>query len=567
MRSDKASARYLVELARQHGVGDAVICHGSRNAPLILSLNEEESLRCYPLADERVAAFFALGIAQRTGSPVIVACSSGTATLNMAPAAAEAYYQRIPLLLLTADRPDEWIDQMDGQTIRQERVFEPHVRHSVQLPLEPTTRDALWHTERSINEALNASLYPIPGPAHINVPFREPLYEAFEGEELRVPKAFTTAPNPVGMNEGTLRELEQEWEASERIMLLVGEKGPHPALDEKLDLLSREQGLIVLAENLSNLDLSSAIHHIDRTLKTISQAECPDHAPDLLISIGGAIVSKKVKAFLRENPPRAHWRVDPCGEAIDTYQSLTRILPIPPGRLFDGFMNCGNREKRLAFRDRWLEKERIARECHNSYLQMTPWSDLKAFDLILRRIPGGGTLHAGNSSPVRYLQLIQPRPDLLHRGNRGTSGIDGVISTAAGSAARSEGLVTGISGDIGFFYDSNALWNPHLPNNLRLILINNGGGGIFRIIEGPSATKELDAFFEGVHELSAEGIAKTFGLPYYFCSDPKGLEEGLEKLYGEANGAALLEVRTPREENDRVLKEYFHYLESQKPIS
>lgn len=565
MASDKASARYLAELALQHGIEDAVLCHGSRNAPLILSFNRQEGIRTHPLADERAAAFYALGMAQKSGRPAIVNCSSGTAALNMAPAAAEAYYQRIPLVLVTADRPDEWIDQMDGQTIRQERVFEPHVRRSVQLALEAREHDALWHVERSINEALNASRYPVPGPVHINVPFREPLYGE-EREEPRVPEAFMTVEHSTELSDRSLLELKRDWEGAERVMLIAGSGDPDEERDRKLELLIREKGLTVLSETLSNLDVPSALSHIDRTLMAIPDGEESAHAPDLLISMGGALVSKKLKAFLRAHPPKRHWRIDPYGEAIDTYQSLSRILPVRPEHLFEKLLTWGTSEKRKAFKELWQEKASRAASRYREHLDRAPWSDLLAFEKILHGLPEGSELQAGNSSPVRYLQLIERRADLLHRGNRGTSGIDGVISTAAGASSRSEKHVTVITGDIGFFYDSNALWNPALPSTLRIIVINNGGGGIFRIIDGPADTRELEPYFEGVHEMDASGISHSFGLPYYFCEDDKGLEEGLEKLFAE-EGPAVLEVFTPRTSNDQVLREHFEHLHHQNPSS
>ena len=566
MTSTKPAARYLAELAVQHGVHEAVICHGSRNAPLILSLNRDERIAAHPLADERVAAFYALGIAQQSGRPSIVNCSSGTAALNMAPAVAEAYYQRIPLVIVTADRPNEWIDQMDGQTIRQEQVFSPHVRCSVQLPMEPSDKDSLWHAERSINEALNASRYPVPGPVHINVPFREPLYGAIAPSEAHPPTAFQMAGHRMQLQDPTLLELKREWEASNKVMLLIGSDDPDPERDDRIATLIQEKGMVVLSETLSNLNVSSAVKHIDRTLMTIDPHEVHEYAPDLLITCGGAVVSKKVKAMLREHPPESHWRVDPAGEAIDTYQSLTRVLPVQLAELLEALVSWGTNEERKRFLDLWQDKASLASERADVHLKSVPWSDLAVFDGILKDLPEGSELHAGNSSPVRYLQLIDSRPDLLHRGNRGTSGIDGGISTAAGAALRSERPLTVISGDIGFFYDSNALWNPQLPENLKIILINNGGGGIFRIIDGPMETDESAPFFEGVHELNAEGIASTFGIAYYFCSDAEGLKEGLEKLY-QNQGAAILEVKTTREANDRILKEHFRHLESQNPSS
>jgi len=558
MHTDKKGIRLLVAICKAKGLKDIVISPGSRNAPLVIEFTRDAAFRCLVVPDERSAAFVALGIAQQSGLPTAVICTSGSAPLNYSPALAEAYYQRIPLVAITADRPAEWIGQADGQAINQQGIFNNFVRRSVSLPQEPSDEADFWYLQRIVSETLDMAMGPVKGPVHLNVPLREPLYRQETAEEqiLKLPSSLKIQSS---LSKEVVEKLADEWNKCKRKMIICGGLAPSNPVQEILAKFTDDPSLIILTESTSNLNLNQSIACIDRVLATISKNEEKDFTPDLLITLGGPVVSKKIKAFIRRHKPVHHWHLDPDELHIDTYQSLTYHIPLEP----DVFLNQLNENVtplKSTYRNIWLDKDGIAEVAHQDYLVDLQWSDMKVFEHVLQYLPEGSDLQMGNSTPVRYVQLYKAFKQLNYFGNRGTSGIDGCVSTAVGAAISSKKITTLIVGDMAFFYDTNGLWHHHVPANLSIILINNGGGGIFRIIEGPSSVPELEEYFETRHQLNAKNIAATFGLDYSSCSSFNELEELLPLLYVETAKASILEIFTPYEENAEVLSSYFKFI-------
>ena len=561
--SSKLVVRDLVEVLAQKGVKHIVLSPGSRNAPLIISFNRHPAFTCYSVVDERSAAFFALGIAQQTKDPVVICCTSGSAALNYAPAIVEAYYQKIPLLVLTADRPTEWIDQMDGQTIRQSKLYLNYSKGSFDLPLKVNNDDDRWYAQRIANEAIELTQFPEPGPVHINIPFKEPLYGLKDYSEEKLPKLFETTKTLLELPDSEIAELKEEWKSYNRVLLITGLLHPNEVLNEVLNDISNQKNVAILTETTSNVFGKYFNRSIDRVIAGIEGDEV-DYVPDLLVTIGGPVVSKKVKAFLRENKSKAHWHINASNDTVDTYQSLTRIIPVSPEKVLKFFTGI---EVNSDYRDKWLGKDSSLQKVYNQFIKEIEFCDLKVFETVLNKIPQESQLQLGNSTVVRYSNLFdQPFQNKLRCfSNRGTSGIDGTLSTAVGAATATQKLTTVITGDLSFFYDSNALWITPFPQNLKIILINNKGGSIFRIIDGPSNIDELEPFFEAKHDLKAEYIAKTFGLDYTFCDNEADLDESLKGLYFyKKDKASLLEVSTENQLNPEILKRYFRQLKSKK---
>lgn len=558
MHTDKKGIRLLVAICKAKGLTDIVISPGSRNAPLVIEFTRDAAFRCLVVPDERSAAFVALGMAQQTGLPTAVICTSGTAPLNYSPALAEAYYQRIPLVAITADRPAEWIGQEDGQAINQRGMFKNFVRRSITLPQEPTDEADFWYLQRIVSETLDIAMGPVKGPVHINVPMREPLYgqEQAEQQELKLPSSLSIQS---ALRDDVMIKLTEEWNKSKRKMIICGGLPPSNPVQEILAGLISDPSLIILTESTSNLTLDHTITCIDRVLATISKNDEKDFTPDLLVTLGGPVVSKKIKAFIRNHKPLYHWHLDPDILHIDTYQSLTHHIPLEPEAFLNQIKDSIN-STNSTYRDRWLEKDNTAEEAHKDYIVDLKWSDMKVFETVLQYLPEGSDLQMGNSTPVRYVQLYKPFKPLNYFANRGTSGIDGCVSTAVGAAISSGNLTTLVIGDMAFFYDTNGLWHHHVPANLRIILINNGGGGIFRIIEGPAGIPELEQYFETRHQFTANNIAATFGLDYSSCSSFNELRELLPLFYVESDKARVLEIFTPFEENAEVLSAYFKFI-------
>lgn len=547
---------HLIEICVQHGVTKVVISPGSRNAPLIIGLDAHPKIEVFLVHDERSAAFFAMGMAEESNSPVAITCTSGSAPINYAPAISEAYYRNIPLVVLTADRPVELIDQGDGQTIRQKNLYQNFIKGSFELPNFPSK------TERTIsdtiaNEALNLAVQVPKGPVHINIPLSEPLYETQElhtKPELIISQAI----EPV-FSDADKAEISTNWQQAEKKLILIGQLAPNDLDVQAFASVIGDSSVAILVENTSNLQHFQRIcHSIDRTLAIINEDEVSDFAPDLLITLGGAIISKKIKAFFRSNKPQVNWRVGQYQFEEDTFQSLSRSFEIKPQTFFN-FIGTLEQNVNSNFGGKWKQKDFLANEIHNDFLAEAPYSDLKAFELILDAIPDNSNIHMANSSVVRYCQLFNPVAGMSYYSNRGVSGIDGSTSTAAGIANVSkEKLNVLISGDTSFFYDSNALWNSHLTSNLRIIVINNGGGGIFKIIDGPNNSAQSHHFVANF-DAKIKSICEAFNVQHLEAKSIEELAAIFQDFYAikESDQPVLLEVNTSGISNEKTLKKYF----------
>jgi 2-succinyl-5-enolpyruvyl-6-hydroxy-3-cyclohexene-1-carboxylate synthase len=542
-------AQSIIEVFRAKGIQNIVISPGSRNAPLTIGFVNNPNFKCYSVADERCAAFFALGIAQQINKPVAVVCTSGSALLNYYPAFAEAFYSEIPLIVLSADRPKSKIDIGDGQTIRQENVFANHSLFNANLDEFPSDENDFL-----INEAINTA-FAKKGPVHINAPFEEPLYETVETLSVE-PKIIS---NAILNNEvEDISAFANDWNSAKKKLVLIGGLHPNTIEQKFLNSLGDDASVVVMTEVTSNVHHPNFITNIDTIITPFSEQDFFEFQPDILLTFGGMIVSKRIKAFLRKYQPKQHWHIDDL-RAYDTYGCLTKHFEVSPNIFFENVFSKtikieSNYQKEL-LRIRALRSEK-----HANYLSKIPFTDLKAFDSILPKLQANSQLQISNSSPIRYAQLISINPTIEVFCNRGTSGIDGSTSTAIGAAVASEKATVLIAGDIGFLYDSNALWNNYIPKNFKIILMNNGGGGIFRILPGHDETPVFNTFFETSHCLTAEHLAKMYGFEYLTASNETTLEHSLETMFAQNEKPVLLEVFTPTLENDKVLLQYFREL-------
>ncbi len=557
MIHDKTGLLHLAEIMAERGIKNLVVSPGSRNAPIVTVFCSRPDMECITIVDERSAAFFALGMAQQLGKPVAIACTSGSAALNYAPAIVEAYYQKIPLVVLTADRPVEWIDQGDGQTIRQNRVFENYIKKSVQLPQSTGNLDDLHYNDRLISEALNACTFPSAGPVHINMPFTEPLY-GFDHELKTGTRHFQIAKTIARLEDEQLKSMAAIWNGSARKMILTGQMPPDGEIEKILAAYAEMPDTVVLTETTSNVVHPLFISNIDRFLHSIP-TDKTGIVPDLLVSIGGTIVSKQIKSFLRQLPVKTHWHIDPSDLQMDTFQHLSLSAPM------DAIEFLQQLKPEIKPVESTYAKSLCAfavesKKKHHDFLENCPYADLKIFGILLRYIPEGYDIQLANSTPVRYAQLFDFDKKYRFDSNRGTSGIDGSMSTAAGAAYASGRPTLFITGDLGFFYDSNALWNKHLPQNLKIIMINNEGGGIFRFIPGPDSTGMLEDYFEARHQTSAAHIAKAFGLDYVFVENEGELQKVLPAFFEPAEKPVILEIKSPAKTSAKVLRDYFKAL-------
>ncbi|MFT5860508.1 MAG: 2-succinyl-5-enolpyruvyl-6-hydroxy-3-cyclohexene-1-carboxylate synthase [Flavobacteriaceae bacterium] len=557
--TNKSGISTFVDECTRNGLKHVVCSPGSRNAPIVIALDQHPDIQTIVVHDERSAAFYALGMSIQLGEPVGVVCTSGSAMLNYYPAVAEAYYQGVPLVVMSADRPVEWIDQGDGQTINQKGVYTKHIRTEVIISETIGEKDDL---SEQVSSAFEAALVGWRGPIHFNFPLTEPLYDLEDVEWNRKPKIEHPSEG-FSLSPSQKIELSKKWNDAPKKLILCGQLDRNPALRAKLLELSDDSSIAVLVENTSNLVGQRWVHCIDRTLSGISVEEIEAFQPDLLITLGDAIISKRIKSFLRDSTIKSHWRIGHAFPEMDTYRALTASFKSEPSTFIDELLKLELDRNQSDFGSKWKQRDFVIQENQKPFKQDITYSDLAVFDTLLDYLPENCHLHMANSSVIRYCQLFDPVPSINYFSNRGTSGIDGSSSTAAGVAIVSpESCNVLITGDVSFFYDSNALWNNHLPSNLRIFMINNEGGGIFRIIDGPRKSDQLEKYFEAHHTNKAEFICKAHDVGYVKADSVLEIEAQLESFFEESDRPKLMEIFTPREVNDSILKLFFEAAKS-----
>ncbi len=575
------TAQTIVQHCQANDISNIVISPGSRNAPLTISFAENPFFTCFSIVDERCAAFFALGMAQQLEKPVVVICTSGSALLNYYPAVAEAYYSNIPLVVISADRPIYKVGIGDGQTINQKNVFENQIGYSANLwqdvshatdkirqykPewIKDENIDTIQNEVQLFNDAeLNTAFkmaFTSQSPVHINAPFEEPLYNT------------TTTTNTIAQiepistqetNQSSLQLEKDIWNTAKRKIVLVGVNKPNNIDEQVLQNLANDPSVLVLTETTSNLNHPSFFNSIDSIIAPIEMNDNKDALfeklrPEVLVTFGGLIVSKKIKAFLRSFSPEHHWHIGSV-KANDTFFCLDKHIKVPVNRFFQELYSDAKIVKSDYF-SYWLQVKNEYVLKRSSYLNKIPFSDFSVFSQLMQSIPNNYLLQLANSSTIRYTQLFDMNPTLSVYCNRGTSGIDGSTSTAIGASIVSETPTLLITGDLSFFYDSNALWNNSIKNNFRIIIINNKGGGIFRILPGKENTDVFETYFETRHNLNAEHLCEMFGFEYKTANSTELLEEVLSDFYKESSCPRLLEITTPALINDKILIDYFRFI-------
>lgn len=557
----------LVNILAKKGVNNAIISPGSRNAPLTIALVRHPEINTKSISDERSAAFIALGMAQNLKAPVAICCTSGSAAYNYAPAVSEAFFQEIPLIILTADRPKEWIHQNDGQTIYQTDIFGKHVKESFEIGANYEHPDSLWYIERIINEAVNlAKSYP-QGPVHINIPLREPFYPS-ENEEIvfnKNPRLIEVEKIERTLSQSSWHNILIKFQKYDRILIAGGQAEKNVELSEILQKMQDEFHVICIGDTISNLGFEAISKH-DIYLNPIDEKLCPE----LLITFGKSFISKGLKTYLRNNKAIEHWHLQLGEHLIDTFQSLTKIISMNPLEFFSKIyedldyekFRTGEEERDESYKNNWIGEERKAtiyiERFFEKVIHTENFNEFFVIKKLMDLLPQNCQLHLANSMSVRYANYIGVdfRKHIEVFANRGTSGIDGCVSTAVGQALATEKLVFLLVGDVAFFYDRNGLWNRYLPDNLRIILLNNHGGGIFRIIDGPNKQAELKDYFETVQQMNAKNTAKDADLDYSFVNTNDNFESYLATFLLNEGKSKLLEVETEGIKNAEIFKDF-----------
>ena len=563
---------------------DVVISPGSRNVPLAIGFASNKKFKCYSIVDERSAAFFALGLSQKSKKPTILICTSGSALLNYYPALAEAYYSEIPLIILSADRPEYKINIGDGQTINQSNVFEKNILYSNSLKqdcshateeiiksnlqkivndkadyskIEKLQKSIQKNNEEIIEIAFNLSINKMQ-PVHLNVPMEEPLYEFNDSPSISVKvKKKTEKKLSLTDSDNFYKAINK----ASKIMILIGVSDGNILSKKSIQKINSCSSIIVMKEHTSNVFNESFISNIDRLIGPIELQSNSDSlfdelSPEIVISLGGMIVSKKIKSFLRNYKPRKHFHI---GNNIskDSFYLGVEHINTNANKFFE---NIDLNKSDSKYFEKWNQLDYSKLDLHNRYMKVINFSDLKVFEILTNWIPKKYNIQVANSTPIRYFQLFDLKNKNMMFANRGTSGIDGSTSTAIGSSVQNDSPVLLVTGDLSFFYDVNALWNKHIPKNFRIIIINNSGGGIFKILPGFKENNLFSEFIETQHNLSARLIAKMFNFNYTRVSTKFGLNLYLRTFFKNSKKPKILEIKTSSVKSTKILKEYFRYL-------
>lgn len=571
MKNPYQSIHNIAEICARKGINQVILCPGSRCAPLTLAFARHLGIQTRTIPDERSAAFIALGIAQEKKSPAVLVCTSGSAAYNFAPAVAEAHFNQTPLIIITADRPAEWIGQQDGQTIYQQGLYGKHVKQSYQLPQEYEHIDNQWAINRIINEAINLSFQEPQGPVHINAPFREPLYPAADGEisfdgTVRVTDELL-GTYPLGNEQ--VKFIEREWNNFAKVLLVAGQQDLEMPLFRALETVTKNQHLPVIGDLTCNLhSLEDAFLHADLCLAHATAEIKQALQPDLLITFGRSIVAKNVKQFLRAYKPAAHWHIQPAGVVADTFQSVTHIFQTTPEAFL---MHLGSRgpapafesQKQINYKNLWAVEERRVTRVIQDFFPQAEWGELEVLCEVFNALPADCNLHLANSMSVRYANLIgltAKQAGIHVHCNRGTSGIDGCTSTAVGFAlANNQKLNVLITGDLAFFYDRNAFWHNYSIPNLRILLLNNHGGIIFKMIDGPGNLPEADEYFVTRQQLNARKLCAEFNFRHLSLDNRRKLKHLLKDFFELDGDMKIMEFESESNVNtvifDRLKKQ------------
>ena len=580
------SAQTILLNCELHGIQNVVISPGSRNSPLAFGFASNSKFNCFSIIDERSAGFFALGISQQTKKPTVLLCTSGSALLNYAPSVSEAFFSQIPLIIISADRPKHKIGIGDSQTIFQEQVFGKNileskalmqdVNHNTDELLKSNTQkilkknltkksfiklqnDIQTSNDKIIKNSFSKCLGSLK-PIHINVPFEEPLYNFQEKPTVSISSLLKKTPE----KKSSTIEKEYRLEQFKKIIVLIGSTDKSLMSKKLLEKISLNKNIVVLKETLSNIHHPSFFGKIDQIIAPIELQNERDKLfkelqPDLLITIGGMVVSKKIKTFLRNFSPKKHFHVG-LNDAKDTFYCGVKHIKAQAENFF--INSLPKKPINSDYHDKWASISNNRNKLHVLEMKKIPFCDLKVFSVLNSKIPNNYNVQVSNSSPIRYFQLFDQNITCPMFCNRGTSGIDGSLSTAVGASWVSKHPTLFVTGDLSFFYDSNGLFNNYVRKDFRIIVINNSGGGIFKILPGYSKEKTHETFIETRHNYNSKELAKMYGFKYSHVSSLLGLKFSLFNFFKTSSKPKILEIKTSSQLSSQILKQYFQNLKT-----
>ncbi|WP_013322300.1 2-succinyl-5-enolpyruvyl-6-hydroxy-3-cyclohexene-1-carboxylic-acid synthase [Gloeothece verrucosa] len=569
-------ASILVETLHHLGLTTAVICPGSRSTPLTLAFAQHPHIEAIPILDERSAAFFALGMAKRTGLPVALVCTSGTAGANFYPAVIEAKESHVPLLVLTADRPPELRHCHAGQTIDQLKLYGNYPNWQTEIAVPDAAIAMLAYLRQTLIHAWERSLFPTPGVVHLNLPFREPLAPVISPEMETVQslfdfnrffaaitsgtgkKALSLSSISASSQVGQFLNLMEEWQCYQRGIIIAGVAHSYHPQDycQSIARLSQVLHYPVLAEALSPLRNFAALNPYlvctyDLILRNPSLAA--QLTPDIVIQIGELPTSKQLRSWLENIQPQ-RWIIDPHSENLDALHGQTIHLRTSLEQLTDS-LKIAATDTHSEYLLSWCELEtKVRQNIDKTMKSIETFIEGKIVWLMSQLLPKNTPVFIANSMPVRDAEFFWRANNyhIIPYFNRGANGIDGTLSTALGMAHHYQSSVM-LTGDLALLHDTNGfLIRPKFRGHLTIILINNGGGGIFEMLPIAQFEPYFEEYFATPQAVNFKSLCLTYGIEYYLIRNWAEFQQLLNPL--PQTGIRILEINTNRKFDAEWLK-------------
>jgi len=576
MNEQEILTTYLADFIQElvfNGVRDVVVSPGSRSTPLAMMIAEHPELTYHINIDERSAAFFALGMAKQTRKPVALLCTSGTAAANYYPAIVEAKISRVPLIVLTADRPHELRDIGAPQTIDQIHLYGKHVKWFVEMSIPDKNEELHYFVRTTAARAVNMSLQAPAGPVHLNFPFREPLIPRLDPSPFGEAKqSVKSTQGKLILSNGEMERICMELENHQKGLIICGVLD-EPEFVQAVLTLSNRLGYPILADPLSQLrsglhSEESIIDNYDSILKDGKHEE--KLFPEVIIRFGAMPISKPLTIFLKKLKNVEHIIVDSGSGWRDPVKMGTQMVHVDEVLFCEGISSRFKQERT----SKWLETwQRLNENTRNIVTQtIEDVQDLDEGRVVLeltKLLPNNSTLFVGNSMPIRDVDTFfhNNQKNIRIMANRGANGIDGVVSSAVGASVYADNLFL-IIGDLSFFHDLNGLLAAKMHHlNITIIVINNNGGGIFSFLPQAGSSKNFENLFGTPIDIEFEYAVKMYGGNYQKVANWDEFQTSITKAV-ETSGLNVIEVPTNRDINvqthrsmwNRVSQEKHHLL-------
>lgn len=549
MYTELKSYQQIIALLKKYNIKNLVLSAGSRNVPFVHSVEKDDFFNCYSVVDERSAGYFAIGLAQESHEPVVLSCTASTASCNYYPAIAEAFYQNVPLIVLTSDRNPVMLGQREDQMIDQVGMFDRHVKKSVNLPIINDEEDE-YYCERLLNEALLEMNHHTKGPVHINIPMKS-YNNSFNVKTLPdIKKIERLEPEDTKEDWYNKINLLKNYKS---IMVICGQNDfTSTKLKDELTEFFKNYNSVIIKDHMSNIDIENAINPtIAFDNKYITSKKMKELLPDLIISFGGQVFSglkPELRKFYKEIE---HWSIQPDGKIVDLFKSLSVIFECMPERFFELANECANSKK-----NNMEYYNKICDYVKNIKYPEFEYSHVFAIKNVVERIKPNSILHLSVNDSIRISNFFDIEKNVNVSANIGTYGIDGPISTFIGHSVSSNKSAFLITGDLAFFYDMNAIRLNSIKKNMHILLINNHGGSEF-YYNGTWIDKYSDLHTTARHETKAEGWVKSNKFKYLKATNKEEFNKNIEEFMMDGEEPVLFEVITEMSSDAKTINDFF----------